>query len=103
VDVPAAVASAASVIVNEFVSNSLKYAFAPDQAGKIWLDGRMTGDRQLVLCCRDDGRGIASGDTQTGLGLMAMRACAEQVCGSISVDAPASGYQITFSCNVPAI
>jgi two-component sensor histidine kinase len=99
--VSAAVASSISVIVNEFVSNSVKHGFAAGQQGEIRFTGRTDLNGVLTLCCADDGTGSVAGSTKgSGIGIMAMRASAEQISANITVDAPPQGYQITLTCDL---
>ncbi len=99
--VSAPVASAISVIVNEFVSNSMKHGFAAGQRGTIRFTGGTDQNGVLTLCCADNGTGSVAGATKgSGIGMMAMRASAEQIAANITVDAPPQGYQITLTCDL---
>jgi len=69
------------LIVNELVTNAVKYAFAEGEGGQISLDMRTTGPNAAVLTIEDDGRGFsasaaAPGSTRSGLNLA--QALAEQ-------------------------
>lgn len=92
VEVSATVASSVAVIVNEFVNNSIKHGFAEGQAGTIRFEGRMGAAGRLALWCRNDGSASAGMPDEMrsgGLGMVAMRACAEQINGTLTVgDAP---------------
>jgi two-component sensor histidine kinase len=46
------------LIINELVSNSLKYAFPQDKGGKIGIGLRSINEDQLELTVSDDGIGI---------------------------------------------
>jgi two-component sensor histidine kinase len=74
------------LIVNELVSNSLKYAFPGNRQGEILIRLQQEGDRDLRLMIRDDGIGfpktIDFKRTQT-LGLMLVTGLTEQLGGSI--------------------
>ena len=101
IEVSARIASSVSVIVNEFVSNSVKHGFALGQKGTICLTGEMTEQGQFELRCADDGVGaLVGGSGGSGIGMKAMRASAEQISGTLTVDTPPKGYQITFRCDV---
>jgi two-component sensor histidine kinase len=103
ISVTARLASSISVIVNEFASNSIKHGFPDGENGKIRFTATTPGPDRFELCCSDDGVGsepIANG--ATGIGLRAMRACAEQVSGSLTIDSSAVGFQVTFSCDLSA-
>ena len=63
-------ASTVSLIVNELVTNSMKYAFCGRKEGKISLTME-TGKEYAWLTVKDDGLGIDSSDRHksSGLGL----------------------------------
>ncbi len=46
------------LIINELVSNSLKYAFPQDKGGKIWIGLRTINKDELELTVSDDGKGL---------------------------------------------
>ena len=77
------------LIINEFVSNSLKYAFSQGQKGQISIVfKRVNGDYELVLS--DNGRGLPPGvdfSEKTTLGLRLMANLAKQIGGGIKSEA----------------
>jgi PAS domain S-box-containing protein len=59
-----------ALILNELITNSLKYAFADRKQGKIQISIHSTNDDTVLLCVKDDGIGIPEGtDVKTGDGL----------------------------------
>lgn len=101
VEVSAHIASSVAVIVNEFASNSLKYAFAEDQPGTIRFDCQPIGNGMLELTCSDDGKGAggaapSTNDANVSLGMTAMQACAEQIKGTLTRGDPPTGYRMTL-------
>ena len=72
------------VIVNELITNALKYAFADGRNGTIRIGLRAEGDRAL-LTVEDDGVGYAedAAPKGTGLGTLIVGAMAKTLLGSI--------------------
>jgi two-component sensor histidine kinase len=56
-----------SIIVNELVTNALKHAFNGEQAGRVWVSGKVGRGLELVIA--DDGRGVRP---PAGTGTMAL-------------------------------
>jgi two-component sensor histidine kinase len=86
------------LLVNELLSNSLKYAFPGDRGGEITITLRATSDGHAVLVVADTGVGFPA-DTdfhRTGsLGLQLVCLLTEQLGGTIALDT-ASGTQWTL-------
>jgi len=78
------------LIINELISNSLKYAFPKDREGEIKVALRSTNDHEIELTVSDDGIGIPDGvDIQNAesMGLQLVHLLAEnQLDGKIEVD-----------------
>jgi two-component sensor histidine kinase len=75
------------MIVNELVTNCLKYAFPGDRSGTIAVEVSLA-DGVVLLAVRDDGVGLPEGlDIDDGgtLGLSLIRSLAEQISGSVEV------------------
>jgi two-component sensor histidine kinase len=75
------------LIVNELVSNALKYAFPGDRGGMLTISGGLVGDL-LTISVKDDGVGMPPGydwKNATSLGLRLVNILAEQIDGTIAV------------------
>lgn len=87
------------ILINELVSNALKYAFPPDKKGKVTIKMHQMKDKYL-LTVGDDGIGhIKESDLKNGtnLGLMLVNSLVKQLDGDIKIlDGKGTLYQITF-------
>jgi two-component sensor histidine kinase len=105
VDIDVSQAIPIGLIVNEAVSNAIKYAFPQERnTGEIRITLQQAADQQLVLLIRDNGIGLPSGFDTTaagGLGLRLMKGLTEDIGGIFSIDS-ASGTTITVSFTVNA-
>jgi two-component sensor histidine kinase len=82
------------VIVNELVTNAVKYAFAAGQPGNVHVD-LDRGPGRFVLTVRDNGRGYSPG-AEAGLGTRLVTTFAAQLGGSAVWDAePGRGCATT--------
>ncbi len=88
------------LIVNELVSNSLKYAFPDGRKGEILIEMRSNEDGSLALTVGDDGIGLPedldfrSAET---LGMQLVNVLAEQIHGTVEVvDCPGAVFKIVF-------
>jgi two-component sensor histidine kinase len=79
------------LIVNELITNSLKYAFPDGRAGEITVSLRREG-QQLELVVRDDGVGAANLKTGTSFGSKLIQLLTLQLGGQLEVSTDA-GYQ----------
>jgi two-component sensor histidine kinase len=86
------------LLVNELLSNSLKYAFPGDQGGEITITIQVTSEGQMVLVVSDTGAGFPA-DTDfrhtNSLGMQLVCLLTEQLGGTIALDT-ASGTQWTL-------
>jgi two-component sensor histidine kinase len=79
--------STLGILVNELVSNAMKYAFPGGRRGAIRVSARAKERRVLVLV-EDDGIGMPAGvglESSTGFGLGLVAILAEQLGGSIAL------------------
>ncbi|MEG4808732.1 PAS domain S-box protein [Microcoleus sp. F8-D3] len=77
------------LIINEVVSNSLKYAFSKSLAGEINIEFTELNSQQLQLIIQDNGSGFPAGfdaDNAETLGLRLVRMLAYQLEASIAID-----------------
>ena len=77
------------LIVNELISNSLKYAFPDGKKGTIIIDLRKSNNNEIILTISDDGVGFPEGinyrETQS-LGLQLVNTLVGQIDGNISME-----------------
>lgn len=77
------------LILNEAITNSLKYAFAPPQKGTISIDLHKNGLEQIVLTVADDGEGFPKDFNFSGnksLGIKLINLFAEQLDGELQFE-----------------
>jgi two-component system, sensor histidine kinase PdtaS len=76
------------IIVNELLTNILKYAFKGRASGRIQVDLKKE-DKNIVLIIQDDGIGLPPGfrnSEHEGFGLMLIKMLVEQLHGSFSIE-----------------
>jgi len=74
------------LIINELITNSIKYAFEGKNAGKISVFLGITQDRRYKLIVSDNGGGIKTGvsiDNPSTMGMELVRILVEQIGGTI--------------------
>ncbi|WP_084536860.1 PAS domain-containing sensor histidine kinase [Azospirillum halopraeferens] len=71
-----------ALIVNEVVSNALKYAFPQGRRGRICVELRCAPQNMYHLTIRDDGVGMPAKRRENSLGLKLVDMFAEQIGGS---------------------
>lgn len=96
--VPVDAALALATAVNELVTNALRYAFAVDRPGTIWVQFRRETEERLILTVADDGRGLPPHPC-CGLGLQIVSSVAEGLKAEMSM-AREGGARVTLS--IPA-
>lgn len=80
--------SSLGIIANEIIANSMKYAFAGREAGRIIISARARGDR-VTLEIGDDGVGIPESlriEGSSGFGFGLIRILAKQIDASVSIE-----------------
>ena len=93
------------LIINEIVSNSLKYAFPDQRAGKISITLSLESDERFNLTLSDDGAGLPADFQQrsaASLGSKLIERLVEQIHGKVERSSSAQGtrYVISFACEV---
>jgi two-component sensor histidine kinase len=88
------------MIMNELITNSLKYAFPEGEAGSIQIDLRVT--EEVVLSVTDNGRGGARVGSE-GIGSRVISLLAQQLGGKIEVDDLGPGSRVVFRMPKPTI
>jgi two-component sensor histidine kinase len=76
------------IMINELITNIMKYAFAGRERGLISVSATKSEDR-VVVCIQDDGIGIPDSvtiETTTGFGLKLVHGLAQQLNGLIRIE-----------------
>lgn len=71
------------VILNELLTNAIKYAYPSGEGGEVRVNSHMVGD-ELELTIRDDGKGVFDSQ-KIGLGMKLVRSIVRQNGGDCSV------------------
>jgi PAS domain S-box-containing protein len=82
------VAVPCGLIVNELISNVLKYAFEPEKKGEILLRGLLKKEQNIVLTIQDNGRGLPNDfnlETNKTLGLKLVKNLINQLQGQLEL------------------
>jgi len=91
-----------ALIVVELITNAAKYAYRDKPDGKIWVRLDRTGDNEITLSVRDEGRGLPDDFDPLkakGLGMRIISSFAKQLGATLSVRSGAPGTE--FCLNVP--
>jgi two-component sensor histidine kinase len=75
------------LIINELMTNEMKYAFIGRDSGRIWISLALV-DSQATLTMTDDGVGLPDGfdlEKSKGFGLMLVKMLSQQLGGSFSI------------------
>ncbi len=91
------------LLINEIVSNSLKYAFPNDQEGEIKIELKKLPDSYIVMSIADNGVGISEEidfEKAESLGLQLITALASQLDGELKISR-ASGTEILVIFKYP--
>ena len=91
------------LIINELVSNALKYAFANQDSGEILIKAFANQENKLVLIVEDNGIGLNPDfdlDKTRSLGLRLVKNLTDQLQGKLTIDRDRDiGTQFTFVFN----
>jgi len=93
------------LILNELLSNSLKYAFPGDREGRITIGFSRVGEGRSLLRYGDDGIGVPSGTDFEGggkLGLRLIRSIGEQQLAGVVRFELGKGVSCTVEMPAPA-
>jgi two-component sensor histidine kinase len=93
---------ALGLTVNEIISNAIKHAFAPGDAGVIKVSFR-TLDGESMLRISDNGKGLPenfAASQSTGLGMRVVNGTAQQLGGTLAFESGIGGT--TFTVRFPA-
>jgi two-component sensor histidine kinase len=91
------------LIINELVTNAIKYAFVDGRPGTISVSLERRGP-ELVLEVRDNGIGIGQAKTKSGIGHMLIEALCQQLGGRLEIASSREGARacIAFPAASPA-
>ncbi|MCT4580918.1 MAG: hypothetical protein N4A35_05815 [Flavobacteriales bacterium] len=90
-----------ALIVNEIISNSLKYAFDNPTGNIIEINIKQHDDKKTIIHIGDNGKGLPSDfnwENPTSMGIDLIKTLADQLEGTITVDSSSQGtnYLLTF-------
>ena len=92
------------LIVNELLSNAIKYAFTSTEKGKLFLETSIEHNQSLVLTIRDNGKGFPANfvwEESKSLGLSLVKSLIEQLQGNVEMSStPEVGTQFTFTLTI---
>ncbi|MCK4764832.1 MAG: response regulator [Candidatus Aminicenantes bacterium] len=91
-----------ALIINELVTNSLKYAFPNGRKGEVSIELKTADSGKITLTAADDGIGLPAGfdmGKATTLGMQIVKALSKQVHGSVRV-AKGSGTKFVLEFQV---
>lgn len=83
-----------ALIVNEAVTNSIKYAFPDGQAGEIYINFEQQ-DRLFCLTIEDNGVGMGDAENTSGIGRRILGALATQLDAELRVASSERGTKVT--------
>jgi two-component sensor histidine kinase len=92
-----------ALMVNELVTNAVKYAYQGNQSGDIWVRVGPGSNDKIELSVRDEGRGLPANfdlSSATGLGMRIVRAFAQQLGAAIELHRRDPGTE--FIVTIPA-
>lgn len=95
VTVDVTTATSLGMIVNEAVTNALKYAYVDRSSGRLRVQLSASGDRWLLLI-NDDGPGFVQAPREGSLGMRLMKGLARQLNGRLTIDG-SSGTTVSLS------
>lgn len=88
------------LFINEAVSNSIKYAYAPQIGGEISIELKISPDNEVRFTVADKGKGLpfsSFDEASQSNGIQLMKVFVEQLKGSLSLDTSVgTAYNITF-------
>ncbi len=79
---------ALGILVNELITNTMKYAFIEGESGFIFVSAT-SANGHVTICVQDDGKGIpesVSFENSTGFGLQLVQALTQQLDGTIQIE-----------------
>jgi two-component sensor histidine kinase len=95
-ELPLSIAIPFGLMINELVTNALKYAFPDDRAGCINVTFARLGNT-LCLTVEDDGVGMSGEVRGTGIGLRLLNGFARSLKGKIELSSDSSGTRVSVT------
>jgi PAS domain S-box-containing protein len=95
-----------SLLLNEIVSNSYKYAFPGDREGEICIEFRRTPDKKIRMIISDNGIGVPEGFQPEGsesLGMQLIQALSNQLDGTLTFSSSTKGTRFEVEFVYPKI
>ena len=93
------------LILNEAITNSLKYAFSPNQKGIISISLQQNGGNQVTLHVADNGKGFPSNlnfTSNKSLGIQLINLFSEQLEGELQFESKEGAHvKLIFKPNLP--
>jgi two-component sensor histidine kinase len=92
------------LIVNELVTNAVKYAFPDRREGKVWIRFQPRAEGGWRLEVADNGVGLPEGKMPangSGLGMMVLQAQVRQLDAAIDIDSGPGGTRFTIDIPPP--
>jgi two-component sensor histidine kinase len=99
-ELPLGIAVPLGLVINELVTNALKYAFADGRAGRIRVGFTRRQD-SLVLAVEDDGGGMRGEVQGTGMGMQLLNGLARSLEGNVELNSSATGTRVRFAFPAP--
>ncbi|WP_146591648.1 sensor histidine kinase [Puniceibacterium confluentis] len=100
-------AATLAMIISEFCANSIKHAFPDGRPGRIRVELLQLENGALRLVCQDNGVGTAVAvqaeeSEIVSIGKRLMETAAEQINGTMTLEAGTEGYRLVLDFNHPA-
>ena len=90
-----------AIIMNELVTNSLKYGFPDGRAGSIEVN--LHTDSELILSVSDNGVGYTPSQAKEGIGSRIIALLAQQLGGHLEYEPRAQGARVAMRMAKPAL
>jgi two-component sensor histidine kinase len=100
IDIPERLASPLGILVNELITNAMKYAFHEGRENRLVVTATVSGSR-VRLVIADNGEGFSGDSEGKGFGLDLVRALAGQLEGAFSIEQD-GGTRCILDFSVPS-
>jgi two-component sensor histidine kinase/PAS domain-containing protein len=92
------------LILSEVLTNALRHAFAPGEAGGVTVAAARCTEGVLRVSVADGGAGLPAGPVRRGLGSTIVRSLAAQIGGEVRIEgAPGRGTTVVVSLRLSAV